>query len=129
MQKSLSGDLLSRKQMIRSEFKAAHRARLEGKEGRARVCARRAAGWAVSIMRSQTEVCDDETNAYDMLKWLAQQVDTPDLVQSAATRLTTRVSHDHTLPFPEDPIEYAAIIVETLLGMDWIEPGEDQDSG
>jgi hypothetical protein len=127
-QKNLRGDLLSLKQTIHGELEDAKRARIEGNEGRARVCARRAAGWAVSVTRSLTEECDIEANAYDMLQWLTQQADTPDAVRSAATRLTTRVSHDHTLPFPEDPIEDAWIIVQSLLGVEGIERGEDQVS-
>ena len=117
MQKGLSGDLLSLTKMMRRELDDANRARIDGNEGRARVCARRAAGWAVSVKRSLTENIKIESNAYDMLRWLSQQADTPDAVRSAATRLTARVSHDHTLPFPEDPLEDARMIVEALLGV------------
>lgn len=129
MQKGLSADLLALKQTIRKELENANRARIEGNEGQARVCARRAAGWAVSFMRSLTEKGEIESNAYDMLQWLAQQVDTPDVVRSAAIRLTTHVSLDHTLPFPEDPIEDAGMIVEALLGVDGSEKGESQPLG
>jgi len=125
MQKGISGDLLSLKQTLRREIEDANRARVEGNEGRARVCARRAAGWAVSFMRSLTEEREIESNAYDMLQWLAQQADTPQAVRSAATRLTARVSLDHTLPFPEDPLEDAGMIVEALLGTDWTEIEDD----
>jgi len=125
MQNSLSGDLPSLKQTIRRELEDANQARIEGNEGRARVCARRAAGWAVSVRRSLTEKSEIESNAYDMLQWLAQQADTPDAVRSAATRLTTRVSHNHTLPFPEDPLEDAGMIVEALLG----EGGKEKKDG
>ncbi|HUS84384.1 MAG TPA: hypothetical protein VMX56_04510 [Anaerolineales bacterium] len=118
MQKGLSGDLLSLKQTIRRELEDANRARIEGNEGQARVCARRAAGWAVSFMRSLTENREIESNAFDMLQWLAQHVDTADAVRAAAIRLTTHVSLDHTLPFQEDPLEDAGMIVEALLGVD-----------
>ncbi|MEE9514116.1 MAG: hypothetical protein V3V46_08560 [Anaerolineales bacterium] len=124
MQEGLSEDLLTLKRTIRRELEDADRARIDGNEGRARVCARRAAGWAVSIARSLTEGKGIESNAYDMLRWLAQQSDTPDAARSAATRLSARVSHDHTLPFPEDPIEDARMICEALLGMGWNEIGE-----
>jgi hypothetical protein len=80
-------------------------------------------------MRSQNEGGEVEANAYDMLQWLAQQTDTPDSVQAAAMRLTTRVSYDHTLPFPEDPIEDALMIVESVLGENWNEQGDDRLSG
>lgn len=124
MQKGLTGDLPSLKQAIRRELEDANKARIDGNEGRARVCARRAAGWAVSVKRSLMEKIEIESNAYDMLQWLAQQADTADAVRSAATRLTTRVSHDHTLPFPEDPLEDARMIVEALLGAGGISKGD-----
>ena len=124
MQEGLSEDLLTLKRTIRRELEDADRARIDGNEGRARVCARRAAGWAVSITRSLAEESEIESNAYDMLQWLAQQSDTPDAVRSAATRLTTHVSHNHTLPFPEDPLEDARMICDVLLGRGWTEMGE-----
>ncbi len=129
MQKSLSGDLLTLKQTIHRELEDANRARIDGNEGRARVCARRAAGWAVSFTRSLNEEREIEANAYEMLQWLAQQVDTTDDVRSAAIRLTARVSLDHTLPFPEDPLEDAQMIVEALLDLNWAEMGDSQGSG
>lgn len=124
MQEGLSEGLLTLIRTIRKELEDADRARIDGHEGRARVCARRAAGWAVSATRNLTEGFEIETNAYDMLRWLAQQADTPDAIRSAATRLTARVSHDHTLPFPENPLEDARMICEALLGMGWTEMGE-----
>ncbi len=124
MQKGLSDDLLTLKRTIRKELGDANQARIDGNEGRARVCARRAAGWAASVSRSLTEEREIESNAYDMLQWLAQQANTPDTVRSAATRLSARVSHDHTLPFPEDPLEDAWMIVEALLGTGCTEIGE-----
>ena len=129
MPESLSGDLLTLKRTIRRELEDADQARIEGNEGRARVCARRAAGWAVSLTRSLNEEREIEANAYEMLHWLAQQADTPDDVRAAAARLTARVSLDHTLPFPEDPLDDARMIVEALLGKNWTEMGEAQGSG
>jgi hypothetical protein len=129
MPKSLSGDPLTLKRTISREFEDADQARIDGNEGRARVCARRAAGWAVSFTRSLNEEREIEANAYEMLQWLAQQADTEEAVRSAATRLTVRVSLDHTLPFPEDPLEDARMIVEALLGLNWAEMGEADGSG
>ncbi|NOR90874.1 MAG: hypothetical protein GQ524_11555 [Anaerolineales bacterium] len=129
MHKSLSGDLLTLQRTIHKELEDANRARIDGNEGRARVCARRAAGWAVSFTRSVNEKRKIEANAYEMLQWLSQQADAPDAVRSAATRLTAHVSLDHTLPFPEDPLEDARMIVEALLGVSWTEMGKVQGSG
>ena len=64
-----------------------------------------------------------------MLQWFAQQADTEEAVRSAATRLTVRVSLDHTLPFPEDPLDDARMIVEALLGVNWTEVGKAHGPG
>ena len=119
MQKGISGDQRSIRQTVRRELEDARRARKEGNEGRARVCARRAAGWAVSAMRHSPEKSEIESNAYVMLQWLSQQADHAHAVRCAAIRLTARVSLDHTLPFAEDPLDDAQIIIEALLGTDW----------
>jgi hypothetical protein len=39
---------------------------------------------------------------------------TPDELRAAAQRLTTRVAEDHSLPFKEDPISDAEMIVRAL---------------
>jgi hypothetical protein len=38
----------------------------------------------------------------------------PEKVREAARRLTTRVDFDHTLPFEDDPLEDARLIISSL---------------
>ncbi len=97
---------------IEAELAYARAAIEHGKEGRARVCARRAAGWAVA----QHYVESPEVGAYSLLRWLERQPDTPEELRFAAGRLTERVNEDHELPHSEDPLKDAEIIVVGLLG-------------
>jgi hypothetical protein len=96
------------------ELEAARRWEEEGNHGRARVCARRAAGWAVGICYSQPVESSQEGNAYHWLLLFQDLETTPGELRSAAQRLTTRVTEDHTLPFEEDPISDAEMIVQAL---------------
>ena len=102
--------------LIRAELEKAHGARAEGNEGRARVCARRAAGWAVQTIHSvaQPDTVQDG-NAYRMLEWFQSDEQFPVHLREAAMRLTTRVRHDSTLPFDQDLLEDAELIVRWVL--------------
>lgn len=53
-------------------------------------------------------------NAYEQLRMLEQDVTLEPSLRVAAKRLTTRITPDHRLPFPEDPLEDARRIVEIL---------------
>jgi hypothetical protein len=88
---------------IEAELTRAEQARAEGKEGMARVCARRAAGWAAAGEKSGSAV--------DRLRSLAADDSAPAEVRQAAARLTARLSPDHTLPFEQDPLDDARLIV------------------
>jgi hypothetical protein len=100
--------------VIRQELQAAKQSREQGNEGKARVCARRAAGWAAeSIYDGEQHL--PESNAYRFLIWFREQDDLPAELRKAADRLTTRVREDFSLPFDQDPIEDAELIVEWIL--------------
>jgi hypothetical protein len=106
-------------ELIKGELSQAHEARLKGNEGRARVCARRAAGWAVeSIYAGEEAVKVPEANAYRFLQWFTEQSNVPVQLREAASRLTTRVGRDFTLPFEQDPLCDAEMIVDWILDSD-----------
>ncbi len=103
------------KEQILSELNAARQARSAGNEGMARVCARRAAGWAIGV-RFHDQISPAATaNAYLLLAWLKEQEAVDESLRAAADRLTTRITEDHELPHPEDPLEDAAHIVRAML--------------
>ena len=96
---------------VEAELKAARRARQEGNEGKARVCARRAAGWSVALRFRQQFGDATTNNAMVLLEWLQRQSAIPAEYRQAAQRLTIRINEDHALPHEKDPIEDAVLIV------------------
>ena len=104
----------------------AESARLDGNEGRARVCARRAAGLAAQEFLerngfqhfAQAHGRSRTTSAYQALQVLAQYSGlAPDLRQSARY-LTLRVNDDFLLPASVDLIAEARKLCERLAGKD-----------
>ena len=104
--------------VIRAELAEALRSKREGKQGRARVCARRAAGWAVGWHKEASGLAKSHINALEQLRWLANQPDAGSRLQEAAARLITKLAPDGSLPFEQDPIEDARKIITALLGID-----------
>lgn len=103
------------KDQIIIELEQAHQFRAQGMEGRARVCARRAAGWAVAVFRQHRLEVETHRNAYHQLRWFRKLEDIPVELRMAAERLTTHVTLSHDLPQREDPIDDAEMIVRALL--------------
>ena len=99
------------KARIEAELAYARAARRQGKEGRARVCARRAAGWAIATHYSNSH----SRGALSQLRWLEGNAEASEALRSAAGRLTEQVTEDHELPHSEDPLQDAEFIVAELL--------------
>jgi hypothetical protein len=103
---------------IEAEMKDARKARAAGNEGRARVCARRAAGHAIRAYRESTGSDGQDHSAYVLLHWLAGFPDVKQSVRDAAGRLAARVTHEHELPHPQDPLEDAASLIQALADLE-----------
>jgi hypothetical protein len=99
------------KARIEAELAYARAARKQGKEGRARVCARRAAGWAIAAHYANNR----SRGALSQLRWLEGNAEVSEALRSAAGRLTEQVTEDHDLPHSEDPLQDAEFIVAELL--------------
>jgi hypothetical protein len=112
--KSKLGDI---ELVLKTELEEAQRSHLQGNEGRARVCARRAAGWAVGWYVETHSLAEPHTNALEHLKWLAKSSDVSNELQEAAIRLTTKIDKNGKLPFREDPMADAHLIITALLGI------------
>ncbi|MBI4161450.1 MAG: hypothetical protein HY509_03290 [Acidobacteria bacterium] len=97
------------------EIARGERARAEGNEGRARACARRAAGWAVEDHLARSGSLVRKRDAVDLLRRFRDRGEEPGDLREAAGRLTARVTPEHRLPHPEDPLEDARRIVRALL--------------
>jgi uncharacterized protein (UPF0147 family) len=97
---------------VASELTLAREALLVGQAGKARVCARRAAGWAIRAWYRRQD--DDQSWDGDAMKQLGRLRDdarVPASVRQAAERLTTKVDKNHELPFVADPVEDAQHIL------------------
>lgn len=103
------------KTQIEAEFEKAEEARARGNEGRARVCARRAAGIAVREYLQRHKIRPPSVSAYDLLNQLKEDPNlSPDLKQ-IADHLTLRVTEEFKLPVNADLVAEARIFCEELL--------------
>jgi hypothetical protein len=99
---------------IEHELRNALAAQAEGNPGKARVCARRAAGLAIRAHYRRREGPHWGGDAMTQLKRVQLDESLPEEIRQAAARLTTKVDFDHTLPFENDPIEDARRIIVSI---------------
>lgn len=100
---------------ILNERQQAAQARLAGNEGRARVHARRAAGWAIGVSARRRGQDPGTPNAYRLLEWFANDPAVPDALREAAKRLTVHITPDHVLPHEDDLLRDADRIIKVCL--------------
>jgi hypothetical protein len=100
---------------VEREMKLALEAREQGREGRARVCARRAAGQAIAVFHQRETGIQPQANYYRLLRWFQDVDGVAEELKLAAARLTTRVTPEYTLPHPHDPLRDARVLIEALL--------------
>lgn len=100
---------------IQAEFKNAEVARAGGNEGRARVCARRAAGIAVREYLLRQGLRPHSASAYDLLNTVKVDPQFSPNLREIAEHLTLRVDEEFKLPVNADLIAEAKIFCEQLL--------------
>jgi HEPN domain-containing protein len=103
---------------VADELASAHKERGRGNEGRARVCARRAAGWAIGAHFARLTGAKPPRSVLSLLHWLHQRTDIDEEIRNAAMRLTIHVTPSHDLPFDEDPLVDAQCIVNAFAAGD-----------
>jgi HEPN domain-containing protein len=81
-------------QTIINELSSAIEARTAGNHGRARVCARRAAGWAIQAYLAEQGGHPEITNALDNIRYYAELPDLDDKVIQVLDHLTLKVVKD-----------------------------------
>jgi hypothetical protein len=99
---------------IQRELANADQARGEGNEGRARVCARRAAGAAIREYFRLIGQPGGEGSAYDLLRFLQTQQGLPPQVGETAGHLMARVDTHHNLPVDADLLAETRWLVREL---------------
>ncbi len=88
-----------------------------GNEGRVRVCARRAAGTAISFWLQFHPRQGWSSDAVSQLRGLQDEESVSEEVRSAARRLSTRVTEKFIQPFTSDPISDARLIIDAMFSV------------
>ncbi len=100
---------------IDNEISLARKALETGNEGKARVCARRAAGIAITYWLDLHPELHWGESAVSLLNNLKEYKQVPDKIREAAMRLTTSVKNINSPEFTEDPLLDSGIIVQYLI--------------
>ncbi len=103
------------RQEYEAELHSARQARAQGNEGRARVCARRAAGIVVREWLRQQGLPAHSPSAYDLLRDLVNAPGLDAGAREAAEALVTRVDENFRLPEDMDLIILADRLRQALL--------------
>jgi hypothetical protein len=100
---------------IEKEFAQAQKARANNNEGRARVCARRAAGIAIRDYLTRKGIQPPSVSAYDLLHYINEEALLPADLKLVAEHLTVRVTEEFKLPIDAD------LIAESRQLCEWLE--------
>ncbi len=105
---------------IRSELEAGKRAQERGNEGMARVCARRAAGWAVKAFLEEQGIPLPAKSSFQRLLYLKDSDLLPRESRESIERLTLSLEKDDTQgksywPLDVDLLDEARQLVQALL--------------
>lgn len=98
------------------ELKMAQDSRSAGNEGRARVCARRAAGVMLGEYFRQENLPDPGPSAYDRLKYFVNILSVPEKIRETAQHFILKIDFDHNLPIQADLIAETEWLAYELLG-------------
>jgi hypothetical protein len=101
--------------IISQELEKAERARIIGKEGMARVCARRAVGIAIGEYFNRKGYINYDGSAYNRLRELVNFPHASTEMRQAASLLLLRVTQEHNLPIEVDLIAEARWLIGELL--------------
>lgn len=99
----------------RKELEQAEAARHAGNEGKARVCARRAAGIVIGEYFRLAGMPAPGSSAYDRLRYLQNLPDMPADIRTVIQHFLERVTPEHDLPYEADLIAEARWLAETLI--------------
>ncbi|MBL8049820.1 MAG: hypothetical protein JNM46_01235 [Anaerolineales bacterium] len=98
-----------------SELEQAVKAREQGKEGQARVCARRAAGLAIKDYLTRKGIHPPSVSALDLLNYIKEETLLPADLKLVTEHLTLRVTEEFKLPIEADLIAESRQLCEWLV--------------
>jgi hypothetical protein len=108
------------KHLTNTELKLAQDARDAGNEGRARVCARRAAGHIAGEYLRRTGITFKSESALDRLRFLETYSKTPALTKVTVEHFLVHITPEHKLPIDADLIADVELLARDLLGEELI---------
>ena len=101
---------------FRREMEVAQQARTQGNEGKARVCARRAAGIVATEYMKRRGITLPNMTAYDRIRFLRSWPDLPEGATEVIDHMTMRVNEQYELPVQVDLVAEAQWLAKALLG-------------
>jgi hypothetical protein len=101
---------------INSELEQAEASRLSGNEGKARVCARRAAGIAIGEYINRKGLPNPDLSAYDRLQFIVDLPGVSPRAREISQHLLLRVDEEFKLPIDADLIAETYELIKILLG-------------
>lgn len=104
------------KMYAQEELSNAEYSRQAGKEGRARVCARRAAGWIAEEYFNRHNILVEAKSSLVRLQRLGDLPQVPDEIKQVIEHFLLRTTPDHNLPVDVDLISEARWLSIHLLG-------------
>jgi hypothetical protein len=106
---------LSWKDLYLAEITRAKSARIEGNEGMARVCARRAVGIMIGEYLNRRGVANPGPSAYDRMRLFQSLPNITPPIRETVTHFLLHVAHDRTLPDQIDLIAEAEWLASKLM--------------
>lgn len=103
------------KTLVLAELEQAKTARQIGNEGKARVCARRAAGIAIGEYVANQNLPNPGRSAYDRLKFIASHPEVTPRAREISQHLILRVNEEFRLPAETDLIAETYELIQTLV--------------
>ena len=97
------------------ELEMARTARISGNEGRARVCARRAAGHVIGEYLSRSEITFVSESALERLRFLYSSPQITDQQRETIGHFLVHTTPDHELPIDADLIEDVHLLARQLM--------------
>ncbi len=110
------------KQLTIDELALAENARSAGNEGRARVCARRAAGHVAGEYLRRQEIVIHSESALHRLRYLGSSPELSSKVKETLQHFLIHTTKEHNLPIDADLIADVHLLARQLLGESLDEP-------
>ena len=104
------------RQLTNQELEMAKTARRSGNEGRARVCARRAAGHVAGEYIARNQINLDTESALERLKYLYSFPNINPEQRETISHFLVHTTPEHQLPIDADLIEDVDLLARQMLG-------------